>query len=64
MTEGRRVHPSVPPTEDGCEPPTETRRRPPPGAELEAQRIGPLLVERHRKRDGRLLILYRPVEDR
>jgi hypothetical protein len=45
MTEGRREHPPVPPAQDS------------PGGEPE--RSGPLIVERHRKADGRLLILYR-----
>ena len=44
MSEGRREHPPVPPARDG------------PG---ELDRSGPLIVERHRKADGRLLILYR-----
>ncbi|HEY2768727.1 MAG TPA: hypothetical protein VGI76_10735 [Solirubrobacteraceae bacterium] len=56
MTEGRREHSPIPPTE----PPDEPRR----GAESTAEFVGPLLVEHHRKRDGRLLILYRTVEDR
>lgn len=59
MTGGRREHSSVPPAKDGPEPSTATRRGSPLGEKCEAGHIGPLLVERHRKRDGRLLILYR-----
>ena len=34
-----------------------------PKQEGEPERCGPLLVERHRKADGRQLILYRRVAD-
>jgi hypothetical protein len=46
MTEGRREHPPVPPVGS----PSESRDGP--------ERSGPLVLERHRKADGRLLILY------
>ncbi|HEY3759468.1 MAG TPA: hypothetical protein VGL37_06875 [Solirubrobacteraceae bacterium] len=62
MSEGRREpspelspeRPSKPPAED-------SRVDPLLGAQ--DSRVGPLLVEHHRKDDGRSLILYREAED-
>lgn len=44
--EGRHEHPPVPPA----------------GATVEPERGGPPILERHRKADGRLLILYRRAD--
>jgi hypothetical protein len=46
MSEGRREPSSAPPSEEPSE----------------DSRLGPLLVEHHRKDDGRSLILYREVD--
>lgn len=36
---------------------------PPADGEVEPERNGPLISERHRKADGRLLILYRAARE-
>jgi hypothetical protein len=51
MTEGHREHPPLP------------RAESPPEDRDDPGRCGPLVVERHRKADGRLLILYRAAAE-
>jgi len=51
MTEGRRESSSAP-----------SGRTSGPDADAEPERVGPLLLERHRKADGRPLLLYREGE--
>jgi hypothetical protein len=66
MTEGRREPPSERPFESqpgpvpngDPTPPGGPRPTTPDGCTPEAERFGPLLVERHRKADGRPLTLY------
>ena len=66
MTEGRRERLPVTPAEPRREPDADTgqergaERLPAPDRDAGAarERSGPLLVERHRKADGRALILY------
>ncbi|HEY3827860.1 MAG TPA: hypothetical protein VGL57_01565 [Solirubrobacteraceae bacterium] len=67
MIEGSREPSSTPPPEQPSDPSAHTQPRQDAGLEpaIDAvERCGPLVVERYRKADGRLLILYRStVED-
>jgi hypothetical protein len=64
MTEGRREHSPAPATGEGFESTAKAPRKKAQSEQIPAEgaappeRSGPLAVERHRKADGRLLILY------
>jgi hypothetical protein len=79
MTEGRREPSPAPPSEPDAEPGPDAGPEPRtgsaqaridlsehpdcPAGDDDPERVGPLLVERHRKADGRPLILYRGATD-